>query len=188
METATELSEQLAHNHREIEDILVQLEALPQMDGQRKNFVGQLAIELTRHLVAEEEFLHLWLREDAEGTALAQAAATRHHRMLYLFRELEDTTFGSVHFERLLGPLIEEARDHFRQSRTTLPAYLAKHLPQEELTDLDLKLRRVKFAVPVCQSDAQEGRATENVASPLAFGPGSVDQIRAVASSCCKMA
>lgn len=188
METVTDLSEQLNRDHREIDEILVQLEALPPMDGQRRNFVGQLAIELTRHLVAEEEFLHLWLHQDAEGAALAEAASRRHRHMLQLFRELEAAPFGSVPFERALVQLIKVARGHFSESRTTLPAYLAERLPQERLSDLDLKLRRVKLAVPVTQPDAKDRDAAENVASPLAFGPGSVDKIRAVASSCCKMA
>ncbi|MGW7521030.1 hemerythrin domain-containing protein [Streptomyces sp. NPDC054796] len=203
MEPREDIGHQLAEDHENIEALLNHLEALPPMDGQRRNFVGQMAVELVRHLVAEERYLHPVLRDRVpDGAELADSALRRHARIEDVLRELEDVTFGSVEFEDTIRRAVGEARAHTEEDRTVLLPRLLEHVTPQELADLDAEVRRVRLAVPTARHDPTgeargpgegsgddgDDKGGDDTGAPSAFGPGAVGRTRALTEHHCERA
>ncbi|MFE3882993.1 hemerythrin domain-containing protein [Streptomyces lydicus] len=63
---------ELTADHREADERFHQFDDAPPGSEDRKRLVDALTIELVRHSVAEEQFLHPAVREHLEGAARAR--------------------------------------------------------------------------------------------------------------------
>lgn len=59
--------QELTTDHREVDDLFAQIEALPGADQQRRELADRLTMELIRHSVAEEEYLYPTVRRYVDG-------------------------------------------------------------------------------------------------------------------------
>ena len=54
--------QELTADHREVDALFAQIEALPAADPQRRELANRLTMELVRHSVTEEEYLYPTVR------------------------------------------------------------------------------------------------------------------------------
>lgn len=177
----TDAIRELSDDHRHVEDIFRQIEALPEADHICKIYTDRATIELVRHFVSEEEFVYPVLSDRVEdGADLAKKGIEDHGRLEQLMRDLEDAEAGTVTFARLVDELLREVRRQTREEEDLLFPRLKDALPQPTLTDLGSRIRRVKSIVPTRPYPAAPGVPPT---SKLLFpGPGLVDRVRAVLS------
>ncbi|NGO07400.1 hemerythrin domain-containing protein [Streptomyces sp. HC44] len=177
----TDAIRELTDDHRHVEDIFRQIEALPSADRICKIYTDRATIELVRHFVSEEEFVYPVLSDRiADGADLAKKGMEDHGRVEQLMRDLEDAEAGTSTFGRLVDQLLREVRLQTREEEDLLFPRLQAALPPTTLTDLGSRIRRVKSIVPTRPYPAVPGVPPT---SKLLFpGPGLVDRVRAVLS------
>jgi hypothetical protein len=177
----TDAIRELTDDHRHVEEIFRQIEALPEADHICKIYTDRATIELVRHFVAEEEFVYPVLSDRVvDGADLAKKGMEDHGRLEQVMRNLEDAEAGTVTFARLVEQLLIEVRRQTQEEEDLLFPRLKDALPPPTLTDLGSRIRRVKSVVPTRPYPAVPGVPPT---SKLLFpGPGLVDRVRAVLS------
>ncbi|GAA2664384.1 hemerythrin domain-containing protein [Streptomyces vastus] len=177
----TDAISELTDDHRHVEDIFRQIEALPDADRICKVYTDRATIELVRHFVSEEEFVYPVLSDRVvDGAELAKKGMEDHGRLEQLMRNLEEAEAGTVTFARLVDQLLREVRRQTKEEEDLLFPRLKDALPPPTLTDLGSRIRRVKSIVPTRPYPATPGVPPT---SKLLFpGPGLVDRVRAVLS------
>ncbi|MET9354649.1 hemerythrin domain-containing protein [Streptomyces sp. NPDC006617] len=118
--------DELTTDHREVEELFGRIEALPPGHKDRKLYADQATIELIRHSVAEEAYLYPAVREHvAGGGALADKELEDHAQAEQIMKDLESRAADDVEFDRLIGMLMSEIREHVadkvRRAKKTAP-------------------------------------------------------------------
>lgn len=82
--------QELTTDHREVEEIFAQMEALPMGNSRRKYLADQATIELVRHSVAEEMHLYPAVRHYVrDGDAIADREVQDHAEAEQTMKDLE---------------------------------------------------------------------------------------------------
>ncbi|MEU7057992.1 hemerythrin domain-containing protein [Streptomyces sp. NPDC046197] len=169
--------QELTTDHREVEEIFAQIEALPTGDKRRKDLAEQATIELVRHSVAEEMYLYPAVRHHLpDGDSIADREIEDHSEAERTMKELEDCSAGEARFDQLIGRLMREIREHVTDEEQNLFPQLRQAAGADALEDLGEKVRRAKKVAPTRPHPAAPDTPPAN--KLLAPGAGLVDRIR----------
>ncbi|MBZ9639379.1 hemerythrin domain-containing protein [Streptomyces sp. PSKA30] len=169
--------DELVTDHREVEELFGRIEALPPGDKDRKLHADQVTMELVRHSVAEEAYLYPAVREHVpDGNALADKEIEDHSRAEQLMKDLESCDADDPEFNRLIGLLMSEIRDHVADEEQNLFPKLRAACPPQALDDLGDKVRQAKMLAPTRPHPSAPDTPPLN--KLLAPGAGLVDRLR----------
>lgn len=169
--------DELVTDHREVEDIFGKIDALPLGHKDRKVYADQATIELVRHSVAEEAYLYPAVREHVEnGSTLADKELADHAKAEQLMKDLESRDAGDPEFDRLVGMLMSEIREHIADEEQNLFPMLRASCSPEQLDQLGDKVRQAKKTAPTRPHPAAPDKPPAN--KLLAPGAGLVDRLR----------
>jgi hemerythrin superfamily protein len=169
--------QELTTDHREVEEIFAQIEALPIGDKRRKDLADQATIELVRHSVAEEMYLYPAVRRFVpDGDAIADREIQDHAEAERTMKDLEGCQADDPQFDQLIGRLMREIREHVTDEEQNLFPQLSRSAGKEELDQLGEKVRTAKKTAPTRPHPAAPDTPPAN--KLLAPGAGMVDRIR----------
>jgi hemerythrin superfamily protein len=169
--------DELMTDHREVEEIFGRIEALPPGHKDRKMYADQATMELVRHSVAEEAYLYPAVREHvAGGDALADKELQDHARAEQMMKDLEGYEAGDADFDRLIGMLMSEIREHIADEEQNLFPRLRAACPPDALDTLGDKVRTAKKTAPTRPHPSAPDKPPAN--KLLAPGAGLVDRLR----------
>ncbi|MER6408163.1 hemerythrin domain-containing protein [Streptomyces viridosporus] len=169
--------DELVTDHREVEELFGKIEQLPPGHKDRKLYADQATIELIRHSVAEEAYLYPAVREHVEnGDALADKELEDHATAEQIMKDLEGCDAGDAEFDRLIGMLMSEIREHVEDEEQNLFPRLRASCPPDALDQLGEKVRQAKKTAPTRPHPAAPDKPPAN--KLLAPGAGMVDRIR----------
>ncbi|MFD8524204.1 hemerythrin domain-containing protein [Streptomyces capillispiralis] len=169
--------DELVTDHREVEELFGKIEALPPGHKDRKVYADQATIELVRHSVAEEAYLYPAVREHVrEGDALADQELEDHARAERTMKDLERCDAGDPEFDRLVGSLMSEIREHIADEEQNLFPLLRASCSTDTLDQLGDKVRQAKKTAPTRPHPAAPDKPPAN--KLLAPGAGMVDRLR----------
>ncbi|GHB58739.1 hemerythrin [Streptomyces viridiviolaceus] len=169
--------DELTTDHREVEELFGKIDALPSGHKDRKVYADQVTIELVRHSVAEEEYLYPAVREHvANGGALADKELEDHAQAEQIMKDLEGCEADDPEFDRLVGKLMSEIREHVADEESNLFPRLREACSAEALDELGDKVRRAKSMAPTRPHPTAPDKPPMN--KLLAPGAGMVDRVR----------
>ncbi|WNM32408.1 hemerythrin domain-containing protein [Streptomyces sp. Li-HN-5-11] len=169
--------QELTTDHREVEEIFAQIEALPTGDKRRKDLADQATIELIRHSVAEEMHLYPAVRQYLpDGDAIADREIQDHSEAERTMKDLEGCRADDPQFDQLIGRLMREIREHVTDEEQNLFPQLRQAAAPEDLEQLGEKVRTAKKTAPTRPHPAAPDKPPAN--KLLAPGAGMVDRIR----------
>ncbi|MFF4283680.1 hemerythrin domain-containing protein [Streptomyces kronopolitis] len=168
---------ELTTDHREVEELFTQLEKTPPGSTERKRLVDALTIELVRHSVAEEQYLHPAMREHLTGgDTLADKELADHFRIEKLLDDLQKHKVDDLDFDRLVVKLRTEVAAHISEEENDLFAQLRTGVRPYVLEELGDKVRQAKKSAPT--RPHPNAPSTPPVNKLLAPGLGLVDRVR----------
>jgi hemerythrin superfamily protein len=169
--------DELVTDHREVEEIFGRIDALPPGDKDRKTYADQATIELVRHSVAEEAYVYPAVREHVTGgDALADKEIEDHSRAEQIMKDLESCEAGDAEFDRLIGMLMSEIREHVADEEENLFPRLRAACPPDTLNNLGDQVRQAKKMAPTRPHPSAPDKPPAN--KLLAPGVGLVDRMR----------
>ncbi|MFB6556281.1 hemerythrin domain-containing protein [Streptomyces sp. NPDC056405] len=169
--------DELTTDHREVEELFGKIEALPPGHKDRKLYADQATIELIRHSVAEEAYLYPAVREHvANGGALADKELEDHAEAEQIMKDLEGCASDDAEFDRLIGKLMSEIREHVADEEGNLFPRLREACPADALNQLGDKVRQAKKTAPTRPHPSAPDKPPMN--KLLAPGAGMVDRVR----------
>ncbi|MEU5523459.1 hemerythrin domain-containing protein [Streptomyces sp. NPDC047860] len=169
--------DELVTDHREVEELFSKIEELPAGHQDRKVYADQVTMELVRHSVAEEAYLYPAVREHVpNGDALADQEIEDHDRAERTMKDMERREADDAEFDRLIGMLMSEIREHIADEEQNLFPQLRANCSEEKLDELGDKVRKAKKMAPTRPHPAAPDRPPAN--KLLAPGAGMVDRLR----------
>lgn len=169
--------DELVTDHREVEELFGKIEALPPGHKDRKVYADQATIELVRHSVAEEAYLYPAVREHVpDGDAIADRELEDHATAERTMKDLEGCDADDAEFDRLIGSLMSEIREHIADEEQNLFPQLRAACSTAELDRLGEKVRQAKKTAPTRPHPAAPDTPPAN--KLLAPGAGMVDRLR----------
>ncbi|WP_320782060.1 hemerythrin domain-containing protein [Streptomyces sp. CRN 30] len=168
---------ELTTDHREVEEMFAQFEALPSGDSRRKDVVDKVTIELVRHAVAEEMYLYPAVRKSLpDGDGIADKEIDDHSAAERTMKELEHCQADDPQFDRLMTQLMSEIRDHVADEEGNLFPMMRQVCTTDDLDQLGDKVRMAKKKAPTRPHPAAPDTPPGN--KLLGPGAGMVDRLR----------
>nr|WSZ14619.1 hemerythrin domain-containing protein [Streptomyces canus] len=169
--------QELTTDHREVDDLFAQIEALPGADQQRRVLADRLTMELIRHSVAEEEYLYPAVRRYVDGgDDLADKEIADHGEVERMLKELEGCRPGDGNFDTLILRLKNSVTAHVSDEENRLFPLLADVCSADFLEELGEKVRSAKQHAPTRPHPSAPDAPPAN--KLLAPGTGMVDRLR----------
>jgi hemerythrin-like domain-containing protein len=142
----------LTQDHREVESMFVELEALrgasdSDATRRRKDLVDQVTIELVRHSVAEEAEVYPLVR-DRIDVAEAEQAKHEHAEAEETMKRLDGLDGDDPEFASALETLMTEIREHVAEEESEMFPRLRATFSEQELIELGAKVESVKKMAP----------------------------------------
>jgi hemerythrin-like domain-containing protein len=180
MDEQRDVIEILTHDHREVEQLFAELEALrgatdEQSRSRRKDVAEQATIELVRHAVAEEAALYPKVKEKV-SEAEAERAKREHAEAEATMKRLEKLSPEDAGFEAELQTLMTEIREHVAQEEGEMLPQLRSIFSHEELVKIGQQVEAVKKLAPTRSHPS----APDQPPGDLILGPiaGLFDRLR----------
>jgi hemerythrin superfamily protein len=141
--------QELTTDHREVEALFAQIEALPTGHPERRTLVSAAIKELVRHAEAEEAYLYpAYRRALSDGDRIADMEIEEHAEAERTMKELENLPAEDARFDPLTDKLIREIRAHVAEEESDIfPRFAAASTP-DELFKLGNQVRTAKAAAP----------------------------------------
>jgi hemerythrin superfamily protein len=144
--------EVLTHDHREVEQMFVQLEGLRGRTDdasrqQRKELVDNVIIELVRHSVAEETEVYPQVQAKVSAEE-AERAKHEHGEAEETMKALDGMDPDDPQFETQLETLMREIREHVAEEEGEIFPHMRTIFSEQELVDMAEKVQRVKKIAP----------------------------------------
>ncbi|MFF1542681.1 hemerythrin domain-containing protein [Streptomyces sp. NPDC058291] len=169
--------QELTTDHREVDELFAQIEALPGADPQRRELADRLTMELIRHSVAEEEHLYPTVRRYVDGgDDLADKEIADHAEVERMLKELEGCRPGDGTFDTLILRLKNSVTAHVSDEENRLFPMLADVCSPDALEELGEKVRSAKRHAPTRPHPSAPDTPPAN--KILAPGAGMVDRLR----------
>jgi len=139
----------LIHDHREVEEMFVELESTENSPERVRELTDNVITELVRHSVAEEQYLYPTTRKALPGgDALADREIEEHAAAERTMKQLDGMDPSDPAFNGLLAELITDIRGHVAEEENDLFPRLRAACGQEELDELGNKIQQVKKVAP----------------------------------------
>jgi hemerythrin superfamily protein len=168
---------ELIADHREVQELFDQINALPPGDQQRKAIADRFTIELVRHSVAEEMYLYPAVRKHVPGgDAMAVEEIADHARVEELLKGLERVAPHESAFDGLVAQVVADVSEHITDEEKRLFPALAAACSPEQLDELGNRVRRAKTVAPTRPHPTAPH--TPPAIKLLAPGVGLVDRVR----------
>ena len=168
---------ELSTDHREVDELFLEIEKATPGSYERKQLADQLTIELVRHSVAEEEHLYPAVRQYLpDGDALADKEIADHGRVEQLLKELEGLDADDPQFNHVIVKLRTEVQAHVRDEENNLFVRLRAACTLSDLEKLGDKIRTAKKLAPTRPHPSTPSSPPGN--KLLAPGVGLVDRAR----------
>ncbi|WP_370084641.1 hemerythrin domain-containing protein [Streptacidiphilus sp. MAP12-16] len=140
---------ELTADHREVEELFEQIQALAAGDPRRGEIADRFTTSLVRHSVAEERYLYPAVREHVPGGhALADKQIADHATIEKLLKELEHSHANQAAFNALLSKVVTEVKAHVADEEERLLPALAKVCSPQQLDELGERIREAKEKAP----------------------------------------
>lgn len=167
MATGTDVLQELTDEHRRLRALFKELMEAAPGDQARKRLLDGPTVELVRHLVAEENYLHPAVRRClTDGDRIIEDGRSANAELENLLRELEGRKADAPDFDQLLTVLHNETVAHIEDAHHIMFTQLRQHCPRSTREELGDAMRR-----------AAESAGTRTPAG-LGPGPGLVDRAR----------
>ncbi|WP_042369430.1 hemerythrin domain-containing protein [Streptacidiphilus neutrinimicus] len=168
---------ELTTDHREVESMFEQIQALPAGHPERRAIADRFTVELVRHSVAEEMYLYPAVRTYLpDGDALADRELEEHAHAEELLKVLEGVEVTDRRFDETLALLIAEVKAHLADEEAHLFPALADTCSPGKLDTLGDQVRKAKDRAPTRPHPAAPDTPPAN--KLLAPGLGLVDRAR----------
>lgn len=179
----SDVIEILEEDHREIEEMFQQLEALSGQSSddavaKRKELVQQVTMELARHSVAEEVIVYppvaSKISEDEAEHAKKEHAEAEEH-----LAALEKLDPDSAEFESELAELMKDIRHHIEDEEQEMFVHMRQTFSEDDLRSMGTKVEAFKKVAPT----RPHPNIPNDALSRLATGPlaSVVDRLRDLA-------
>ncbi|UYQ66017.1 hemerythrin domain-containing protein [Streptomyces peucetius] len=174
--------QELTADHREVDQMFAEIEALGPGAPQRRELADDLTKELVRHSVAEEEYLYPAVRRFVDdGDDLADKEIADHAEVERMLKELEGCEAGDPRFDTLITQLKSSVTSHVADEEKRLFPLLAESCNADMLMELGEKVRRAKETAPTRPHPSSPQTPPAN--KLLAPGMGMVDRVRDLLTS-----
>lgn len=175
-DTQRDVIEVLSHDHREVEEMFDRYEKSSSLE-EHKEILADIAIELIRHSVAEEEYLYPAARKVLpDGDSLADEEISEHSTVEKLLDQLEDMEPGDDKFGQLMSKLMASVREHVQGEEGELFPKMQQACDTEELVKLGKQIETAKKVAPTRPHPLAPDHPPFN--KMLAPGTGLVDRLR----------
>ena len=152
MSQERDVIEILEHDHREVEEMFMELESLRGATtadalSRRKDLAEQVVIELVRHSVAEEVIVYprVESKVDAEEVEHAREEHKQAEKTMARLEKLDPEDPG---FDDELAELIKEIRHHIEDEEQGMFAKMRQSLDDDELRKLGTAVEAFKKVAP----------------------------------------
>jgi hemerythrin superfamily protein len=144
--------EVLEQDHREVEQMFTELEALRGASSdedkeRRKDLTEQVTIELVRHSVAEEVLVYPKV-EDEVSEEEVEHAREEHAEAEETLQRLEKLDADDPSFDDELATLMEEIRHHIEDEEGQMFAHMRQVIDADELRTLGKRVDAFKKVAP----------------------------------------
>ncbi|WTW93932.1 hemerythrin domain-containing protein [Streptomycetaceae bacterium NBC_01309] len=176
----------LVRDHREVEDIFLELEHGASAPARRRHLVDAAIAALARHTLAEEQHLYPAVRRHLEdGGPAADREIAEHAEAERLMKRLQGIDPADARFEPLVRDLIASVRAHFDGEEHELLPRLRELCGRDELMELGDKVRQFERDAERRAEDGHTyppphpgGPARPAADTTQAPGSGMVDRLR----------
>ena len=151
-EQQRDVIEVLEHDHREVEEMFSELEALRGASSEedlkrRKELAEDVTIELVRHSVAEEVIVYPQV-EDTVDAEEVEHAREEHAEAEETLQRLEKLDADSPHFDDELATLMKEIRHHIEDEEGEMFAHMRETIDPDDLRKLGARVEAFKKVAP----------------------------------------
>lgn len=151
-EQQQDVIEILEHDHREVEQMFAELEALrgastEEDKSRRKELADQVTIELVRHSVAEEVIVYPPVEKKVSAEE-AEHARKEHAEAEETLHRLEKLDADDPRFDDELATLMAEIRHHISDEEGEMFAHMRQVMDPEELRKLGGRVEAFKKVAP----------------------------------------
>src|SRR5659263_658658 len=155
MSEQRDVIEVLTTDHREVEEMFVQLESLrasaagnPAVQQQRKEIVDKVIKELVRHSEAEEIYVYPAAKDALGDEQIVAHAIDEHAAAARGMNPLDGLSPDDPEFETSLDALMRGIRQHISEEEASLLPQLRQSVPTEKLIELGQKVQAAKQVPP----------------------------------------
>lgn len=155
MSEQRDVIEVLTTDHREVEEMFVQLESLrasaagnPAVQQQRKEIVGKVIKELVRHSEAEEMYVYPAAKEALGDEQIVEHEIDEHAAAERVMNQLDGMSPDDPEFETSLDALMRGIRQHISEEEASLLPQLRQSVPTEKLIELGQKVQAAQQVAP----------------------------------------
>lgn len=166
----------LTLDHREMEDLLEQIQRSPGADL-RRDLTDTLIAEVMRHAVAEEMYVYPAMEKHIpRGKEEADHDRDEHQEIVQVMKELEGTDAAEPAFMGGIGKLDKLLRHHAQDEESDQFPKMRQYLSAEELVELGNKVENAKKLAPTRpHPSAPHSELFHKTVGP---GVGMVDRLR----------
>lgn len=175
-DTTRDVTEILTADHREMIELLDQIEATTD-PAERRALADAVTAEVMRHSVAEEMFVYpVMEREIPGGKDEVEHDKEEHQELEEVMKELEGLDAGSAEFIATVKRFTELLDHHADDEEADQFPKMRKHISAEDLVDLGRKVEAAKKIAPTRPHPGSPH--SELFHMTLGPGVGMVDRLR----------
>ena len=166
----------LTEDHREMLELLAQIESTPDAE-RRRDLADTVIAEVMRHAVAEEMYVYPAVEKHMPGGAEEVEHDKREHdEIVQLMKKVEDVDAADPRFMQLVLELEANLRHHAGDEERDQFPQLRAHIPADELVRLGEKVEGAKKLAPTRpHPSAPHSQLFHKTVGP---GVGMVDRLR----------
>ncbi|NKX56385.1 hemerythrin domain-containing protein [Arthrobacter mobilis] len=144
----TDVIDILTSDHREMLELLGQIEGTPDHD-RRRELADTVIAEVMRHAVAEEMYVYPAIKDHVpNGAEEVEHDKKEHQEIVEVMKRMEDVDAGEPTFLELVRQLEGQLRHHVNDEETEQFPKLRAHIPGDKLVDLGKKVETAKKLAP----------------------------------------
>lgn len=148
MQQPTNATELLTHDHREVENIIISLQALKGSKDSSANTPNadfiQLDQNLTLHALAEENIFYPELKNFPETASLVPEAYTEHQEVKDMLAQMRGLSPNSDDFQSLLAQLKADLQHHVAEEENEMFVKARQVLGEQRLEELGRQIKQFK--------------------------------------------
>ncbi|QOR38501.1 hemerythrin domain-containing protein [Billgrantia diversa] len=174
--SAQDVVDILTTDHREMEDLLDQIQRSPNAE-QRRELTDTLIAEVMRHAVAEEMYVYPTMEKRIpDGEEEAEHDREEHDEIVQVMKQLEDADADEPAFMDRVHKLDELLRHHAKDEEADQFPKLRQRISGEDLVELGKKVEKAKQMAPTRpHPSAPHSELFHKTVGP---GVGMVDRLR----------